>query len=190
MKKIYLIHGWGGSDSNEGWFGWLKEEGKKRGYEVIGFNMPNTNEPIIDEWVGFLQKNIKNVDEETYFVGHSIGCQTIMRFLETLPENKKIGGVVFVAGWFNLKEEIYSEGDDELESRAIAKPWIETPIDFKKLKSHTNNFLAIFSTDDPFVPLTDEKLFKKNLGAKTVIKENKGHFDVSEKIEEIWEGIR
>ncbi len=53
MKKIYLIHGWGGSDSSEGWFGWLKEKAKEKEFEVISFNMPNTDKPVIEEWVGF-----------------------------------------------------------------------------------------------------------------------------------------
>lgn len=184
MKTFYLIHGWGGSDSNESWFGWLKAEGKKRGFKVIGFDMPNTDEPKIKEWVGFLQEKIKEVDGETYFVGHSIGCQTIMRFFEKLPINKKVGGAVFIAGWFNLKEETYAiDGDG---AREIARPWIKTPIDFEKVKSHTNNFLAIFSDDDPCVPLSDKELFEKNLGAKTIVKHAEGHFDQSEKIEEIF----
>ena len=38
----------------------------------------------------------------------------------------------------------------------------KTKLDFNKIKSHTNNFLAIFSDDDPFVPLTDIDLFKNN----------------------------
>jgi len=87
-KKVYLIHGWGGNDSSEGWFGWLKENLKEKGIEVIGFNMPNTDEPKIEEWLGFMKENIKNIDEETYFLGHSIGCQAILRFLEGLDNDE------------------------------------------------------------------------------------------------------
>jgi uncharacterized protein len=188
MKKIYIIHGWGGCDSDEGWFGWLKEEGKKLGFDVICFNMPNTEKPTIEEWVGFLEDNISDTDEETYFVGHSIGCQTIIRFLEKMPKDKKIGGAVFVAGWFNLKDKIYEEEGDE--TKIIAKPWVETPIDFNKVKLHTDNFLAIFSDNDPFVSLSEENLFKENLEAKTVVKEKEGHFNESEKIEEILSAIK
>lgn len=183
MKKIYLVHGWGGCNSDSGWFGWLKREARKRGFEVIGFNMPHTDEPKIEEWVGFLRDNVGKIDEETYFIGHSVGCQTILRFLERLPKEKKIKGCVFVAGWLNLKEETYEE--DGEEAREIAKPWIENPIDFEKVKIHTNNFFAIFSDNDPYVPLSDKKLFEKHLGAKTIIKNNEGHFNESEKIEEI-----
>ena len=82
MKKVYLVHGWGGSDSSEGWFGWLKKKSKENEIKVISFNMPNTNKPKIEEWVGFLEKNIKEIDKETYFIGHSVGCQAVLRFLE------------------------------------------------------------------------------------------------------------
>jgi predicted alpha/beta hydrolase family esterase len=149
--------------------------------ELIIFPMPNTNNPKIEEWVGFLQENIRNVDEETYFIGHSIGCQTILRYLETLPEGKKVGGCVFVAGWYNLKEECY----EEEEERDIAKPWLETPMDRCKIKSHCDNFLAIFSTDDDCVPLSDAELFQERLQAKVLIKQKEGHFNMTEKIPEI-----
>lgn len=189
MKKLYLIHGWGGSDSDEGWFGWVKRDFKKRGFEVISFNMPNPEEPMIVEWTDFLQENIKDVDNETYFIGHSIGCQTILRYLEKLPEGKTVGGCVFVAGWFNLLDTAWESDDEEgiEREKKIAEPWINTPIDFEKVKSHTKNFLAIFSNDDPCVPLSDKELFEKNLGAKTVVRNGEGHFDASERIEEISE---
>jgi uncharacterized protein len=189
MKKLYLVHGWGGSDTNEGWWGWVKREAKRRGYNVISFDMPNPDEPMIEEWVGFLQDNVKDIDEETYFLGWSIGGQTIMRFLEGLPKGKKIGSVVFVAGWFNLMDTAWeSDVPEEIEEeKRLAKPWIETPIDFEKIKSRANNFLAIFSEDDPCVPLSDKELFEKNLGAKTIVKSGEGHFDASEEIEEIFE---
>ncbi len=183
MKKVYLIHGWGGSDSSEGWFGWLKKELKERKIELTVFNMPNTDYPKIEEWTTFLKEKIKEteIDSETYFIGHSIGCQTILRYLEKLPEKMKIAGCIFIAGWFNLIEECYTND----EERQIAKPWIEKKIDIEKAKIHTNNFLAIFSDNDNCVPLSDSKIFKEKLGAKVVIKHNEGHFNETLKIPEI-----
>jgi len=183
MKRIYLIHGWGGTSAG-GWFDWLRQrlEGKA---EVRAFDMPDTNHPNIEKWVGFIKENVLRLDEETYFIRHSIGCQAILRFLESLDKEAKIGGCVFVAGWFNLKPE--SLIDDE--ERRVAKPWIETPIDFEKVKSHCKNFLAIFSDNDPFVPLTDEKLFKKNLNAKTIIKHNEEHFNKRYEMPEVTKFI-
>src|SRR3989338_3630464 len=87
--KVYIIHRWDGSPSLD-WYPWLKEELEKKSFEVFVPKMPEPNHPKI----------AKNPDEDTYFVGHSIGCQTILRYLEKI--NKKVGGAVLVAGWLVL----------------------------------------------------------------------------------------
>jgi predicted alpha/beta hydrolase family esterase len=159
MKTIYLIHGWGGSGSG-GWFDWLKKKLKGKA-KVIAFYMPNTDTPKIKEWVGLLEEKIKHVDKNTFFVTHSVGCQAVLRFLEKLGAGKKIGGCCFVAGWFTLKQDVLKqEGQEVFE---IAKPWIETPIDFEKVKSHCSNFLVILSDNDPYVPLLNKEVFKDKL---------------------------
>ncbi len=182
MKKVYLIHGWGGS-SEGGWFDWLKSELKSKGYEVEAFDMPNTDEPKIEEWVGYLRDNIKDVDEETYFVGHSIGCQTIIRFLEKLHKHKKIGGCVFVAGWFDII-------NLEPEELIIAHPWVDSKIHFERVLDHCNNFLAIFSDNDPYVHLDEAKKFKEDLGAKIILKKGLNHFNTVGKIPEILKFLK
>ncbi|MEK6926007.1 MAG: alpha/beta fold hydrolase [Nanoarchaeota archaeon] len=179
MKKVYLIHRWGGSP-NEPWYNWLKQELGKKGFQVFVFDMPNKEHPKIEEWVGFLRENIKDVDEHTYFVGHSIGCQTILRFLEKLHRHKRIAGCAFVAPWLDL----INMEEEEME---IAHPWINIKIDFNRIRDHCSNFLAIFSDNDPYVHLDEVKKFKEKLGAKVLIKSKKGHFEEVEKIPEILE---
>ncbi|MBI2044653.1 alpha/beta hydrolase [Candidatus Pacearchaeota archaeon] len=183
MKKVYLIRGWGGSSSSEGWFAWLKEEFYKKGHEVIAFDMPDTDNPKIEEWVRHLEFNIKDVDEHTYFIGHSIGCQTILRFLEKLHKHKRIGECVFVAGWFNL----INLEPGELE---IAHPWLNTAIEYERVLDHCNKFLAIFSDNDPYVHVDEAEKFKNNLGARIIIKKKQGHFNETKKIPEILEFLR
>lgn len=188
MKRVYFIHGWGGSSTSEAWSGWLKDELSKRNIELISFDMPNTDEPAIDEWVGFIKKNVFNLDKETYFVGHSIECQAVLRYLETLDESVKIGGSVFIAPWMELdKNTIEEEGEESVE---IAKPWMETPINFDKIKIHTNNFLCILSDDDPYVPLSNEEFFREKLGAKTLIKHSEEHFNETKEIPEIFDILK
>lgn len=180
MKKVYLIHGWGGNPKGD-WYAWLKKALTKKGFDAQVPAMPNTLKPTIKEWVNFLEKNIKNIDQNTYFVGHSIGCQAIMRFLETLPKNTKIGGAIFVAGWFNLTDETW-DGDYTLE---IATPWLETPINFDKVKQHTDNFVDIASDNDPYVPFTDKDLFKERLNAEVIVLHNKGHVSGEDGVNEL-----
>jgi predicted alpha/beta hydrolase family esterase len=62
------------------------------------------------------------------------------------------------------------------EEQAIAKPWLETPIDLGKVKRTTNKFIALFSDNDPFVDVRNAKHFEEKLDAKTTIQHNKGHF--------------
>ncbi len=171
-KRVYIVHGWDG-DSKSNWIPWLKREleSKKSNVEVIVFDMPNTKAPKIEEWVKHLEENVKDIDEHTYFIGHSIGCQAIMRFLEKLHKHKKIGGCLFVAGFFNLP---HLETEKEIR---IAEPWIINHPDFSRIGDHCDNFLAIFSKDDPDVPITDSEIFKEKLGARIVKTDKKGHFE-------------
>lgn len=181
MKRAFLVHRWGGSP-DEGFFPWLKEKLEQNGFGVNALEMPNTENPKMEEWVPFLSEQVGECDEETYFVGHSIGCQTIMRYLESLPEDARAGGVVFVAGWLHLN------GLDSDEQK-IAEPWLEMPIDFEKIKSHAKKFVAIFSENDHYVPLSDSEIFKEKLNAKIIIEKEKGHFDEINEIPSALEAI-
>ncbi len=176
MKKIYIIHGWGGYPE-ECWFIWLKNKLEEKGYQAFVPQMPDADAPNIEKWVNHLKELIKP-DQDTYLVGHSIGCQTIMRYLQTI--DVKVGGVVFVAGFYNLTEEVTKDPEDSV----IAKPWLETPIDDNKVKQNANKITSIFSDNDPYVPLSDSELFKQRLGGKIVILHNKGHMGGSDKMDE------
>jgi len=176
-KRVFIIHGWEGYPE-EGWFPWLKKELEQNGFEVFIPAMPNTDEPKIEKWVPFLANLVGEPDENTYFMGHSIGCQAIMRYLETL-ENKKVGGAVFVAGWFHL---VNLEGPKE---KGITKPWIENKINLKKIKNASKKFIAIFSDNDEWVPLSDKDIFEKELGAEIIIESNKGHFTEDDDVTEL-----
>ncbi len=177
-KRIFIIHGWDGYPE-EGWFPWLKTELEENGFQVQVPSMPEPSEPKIESWVPYLNKVVGDVDENTYFVGHSIGCQTILRYLESLSADKKVGGAVFVAGWLN------SPNLETKEEKRIAKPWIEIPIDFGKVKNHSQKFFAIFSEDDTVIPINNRELFEQKLEAKTIMKNGYGHFGESDSVVEL-----
>lgn len=179
-KRVFIVHGWGGSP-NEPMHIWLKKELEKKGLKVISEEMPNTEEPNMDSWVSHLSKLVGKLDENTYFIGHSIGCQTIMRFLE--KQNSKIGGAIFIAGWFKL------DNLEEIENE-IAKPWLTKPIEFKKVKRNINKLTVILSNNDPFNQVEfNSNIFKKELGAKVIIKNKMGHFTEENGITELPDAI-
>jgi len=178
-KKVFIIHGWDGNPE-QGWYPWLKRELEARGFEVSVPAMPDTGEPEIEAWVNHLEKIVGIPDGNTFFVGHSIGCQAIMRFIEKLPENVKIGGAVFVAGWFTL------QNLETVEEKEIAKPWIETPINLAKVKNQLNKRTVILSDNDPWVPLEETReIFTEQFAAEVIIEHNKGHFTEEDGIREL-----
>ncbi|MEK7514811.1 MAG: alpha/beta hydrolase [Patescibacteria group bacterium] len=177
LKRVYIIHGWAGYPE-ECWFLWLEEELEKRGIQAEVPLMPEAEAPKIDTWVSFLDNLVETPDENTYFVGHSIGVQTILRYLE--KAHTKVGGVVAVAGWYTLTDDAF---DDE-KDKQTAQPWLDTPMNNEKVKHTINHITAIFSDNDPYVPLENKDLFEDRLGAKTIVVKGKGHIGGSDNIKE------
>ncbi len=178
MKRVFIIHGWDGYPE-EGWFPWLKKELESKDFKVFVPAMPNASEPKIETWIPFIAKLVGEADENTYLIGHSIGCQAIIRYLQTLPEGVKIGGAVFVAGWYNLRN-LETE-----EEKRIAGPWVNEPRDDKKIREAVNRAIAIFSDDDPFVVSENQTRWKELIGAKIIIEHNKGHINGEAGIKEL-----
>jgi len=165
--RIFIIHGWGGNPE-EGWFPSLKEKLVALGHEVMIPNMPNTDVPIIEPWVSYISKLVGEPDENTILIGHSIGTQAIMRYLDTIK--KPVKATILVAGWFKLKN---LESEDEWK---IAKPWLETTINLDRVKQNAGKVFVFLSDDDPWVPLEENKeIFEKQLNAKVKVEIGKGH---------------
>jgi len=97
-----------------------------------------------------------------------MGCQTIARFLEALPEGVRVGGVVFVAGFFKRLTDI--------EEKETLDHWLNAPIDLEQVRTHIEKSVALFSDDDPWVPLDNQDDFRDKLGSKIVVEHEMGHF--------------
>jgi len=177
-KRVFLIHGWGGSPKSE-WFPWAKRELEKRGFAVRAPEMPDPGHPKIGPWVEHLKEEVGKPDEETVLIGHSIGCQTILRYLEALPEGQKAGKVIFIAGWE------YLNLDDPAEA-PVATPWLNSPIDHEAARSRADSFTAVFSDNDPYVPFEENAaVFQEKLGAQIFLEKGMGHFNEESGIREL-----
>jgi len=172
MRRVFVIHGWQGSPE-KCWRPWLKKELEKKGFGVFIPAMPDAENPKMKAWVDHLKGTVGKPDEDCYFVGHSLGCIAIIRYLETLKENEKVGGCVLVAGF-----------TDSLGYGEIAD-FFERPVDWDKIKSHCKNFVAIHSDNDPYVPLRYGDVFRENAGAEVVVKKGMKHFGEDDGIREL-----
>lgn len=171
-KRVFIVHGWD-NYPKDNWFPWLKKELESKGFKVYVPQLPDTASPRIYNWIPKLAKTVGIPDQQTYFVGYSMGCQTIVRYLESLRNDIKIGGTVFVAGFFKRVTGLENEpGNPE-----TIKHWLDTPIDFKKVKTRLNKNIAIFSDNDPYVPLDNQDDFKNKFKSKIIIMHKMGHFN-------------
>ncbi len=167
MKRAFIVHGWGGNP-DEAWMPWLDRELTTAGFTVQRLAMPHPDEPTIDDWVAALTTAVGTPDADTHFVGHSIGCQTIMRYVAGLPEGERVGKLVLVAPWFRLMN--LQSGEDD-----IAREWIEKVIDTDKVRRISSGILGIFSDNDPVVPKNNADLYRERLGVQVVMLHAKGH---------------
>lgn len=177
-KRVFIIHGWGGYQT-EGWFPWLKRELESRGFEVFIPHLPDADKPRIQKWIPAIAEAVGVPDKDTYFVGHSMGCQAIARYIETL--DRKVGGAVFVAGFFKRLTGL----EDDLDVQETDRHWLEAPLDFEKVRENLGKSVAIFSDDDPWVPLDNQDTFRDKISSKIIIEHAKRHFSGGDGIKEL-----
>jgi len=173
-KRAILIHGWGGNPKNC-WFPWLKEKLEEKGFEVVIPAMPNSDNPELEPWLTKVKETVGMPDEDTYFFGHSLACITIVRYLLSLPEDKKVGGCVFVAGFNFLDPEI--------------KDFYKRELDIDKLKEKCKSFVNLYSDNDPYVPVESSEEFADLIEAKKVFLPGRGHFSDDAGVKELPEAL-
>ena len=175
--KIYLVPRWAGnihSDWYDSVFNLIKNKYK---ISIDRLEMPNWNEPNVDESIEYLSNRVKQLNLQTYFIGHSVGCQAIIRFLTKRFEKDndlQIGGCLFVAGWFEI--------DNAWDS---LKPWLNiNDIDFNLISKRLVFNKLVLSNNDPFTTnyLNNKSLWELKLNSKVVIYPDRKHFNETEEL--------
>ncbi len=184
-ERAFIIHGYLGYPT-EAWLPWLKAMLEKRGYQVWLPAMPHPDRPAIPEWIDFIGKLVGEPDAKTVMIAHSLGCEAVLHYLETLGENaKSVGKTVLVASRFptGMSPE---EADRKIEGDEILKPWLTARVDPKSVRIAAGKCTVILSDNDPYVPIDEAKAgFQGNLAAEIIIEHGKGHFNEDDNITEL-----
>ena len=176
MRRLAIVHRWGGSAGAD-WYPWLRDE--VRGHPQAPFDevaippMPEPERPDPKAWVPAVARWLGEEPSElaqTVLVGHSVGCQAIVRALATLGEDQRIEGALLVAPWFWLDE------DEQDETSAL---WEETALDERAARLAGGKIIALLSDDDPFTSdwEANAEAWEKRLGAEVVLERGRGHFN-------------
>jgi len=164
MKRAIIVHCWDGTP-NYAWYPWVKKELEGKGYIVQVPAMPETETPKLALWLPKLEETIGIPDDDLVLIGHSIGCATILRYLETLELPQTIDRTIFVAGFTD------NLGFEELVN------FFQEPFNKTKIKKVIKNgIVAIQSDNDPYVPFEKFKeILETAFDAKIIVKHGAKH---------------
>lgn len=164
--RVFIFHCWGG-DSRGCWRGWLADELRRKGVEVVAPEFPETNNPELGAWLPEARRTVPTFDprDDWVLVGHSLGCPMILRLLESMKEGEKVKAVVLVSAF--AKE----LGIAEIRS------FVDKPFDWKKIKNKAGKFVIINSDNDPYIPLAEGERVAKLLGAELIVEHGAGHIN-------------
>ncbi|MDO5088797.1 MAG: alpha/beta hydrolase [Leptotrichiaceae bacterium] len=164
IKQLYIIHGYGASPE-EHWFPWLKKQFENKGWNVSVLKMPDPENPEVNEWVGMLDKNVKELNEHTYFAAHSLGTATLLKYLTQYEKLPEFGGFVLVSAF-----------DRKILKYEALSPFVEEKTDYEKINSKAMKRIVIASENDTIVPIELSREVAEKLKGEFYTVENGGHF--------------
>lgn len=157
MTTVFIFHGYGANpDAN--WFPWLKIELEKKGHTVFVPAFPDTDHPDREKWLEHFEKYKKHVDEDTIFVGHSLGAPFILNILETL--DKPIKAAFLVSGFIGKLGPMFDPYVGSISTRDF---------NWGKIKENCKKFVLFASDNDPYVPLEKAEELNKKLPSELII---------------------
>lgn len=163
--NFIIIHGvYANPDSN--WFPWLKNKLESMGYEAIVPKFPTPLDQSLESWLRTIANFEDKINEETVFVGHSLGAAFILNYLE--KTNKKIKAAMLVAGFHKLLGSPYDEP---------IKTFFAKEFNWEKIKGSCSKFFAFASDNDQYIPLQVTHELVQNLDAEFNMVTNAGHIN-------------
>ena len=170
MKRAVLCHCWGGHPEFI-WYPYLKTKLKDAGFKVEIPMMPDTDHPVVQSWLPAFSKAVGEICEDDILIGHSVGCATVLRFLESLSGDQKVGGVVMVAGFLD------DRGDSEISS------FFKDEFNYENIRMRSSRIVSIHSDNDPSLKpdyFKYSNVFLSKLKAKIIIIPDGGHFSIAD----------
>ncbi len=169
-KEFVFLHAFQDNSKSVFWR-WLKKEiEEKNGKVVFNLDLPNTNEPNIDEQIEFVLKNYK-FNKNSVIISHSLGSVLAMKLIPKLKD--KINKLIMIAPL--LKTE-FLDG----KKRPILEKCCDWKFEFDKIKQKIKKIIVLADEKDHIVPIKHPKEIANELSADFIISTgNKTHFNDS-----------
>ncbi|MFZ4843968.1 RBBP9/YdeN family alpha/beta hydrolase [Mycetocola saprophilus] len=165
-KRVVVVHGYGAGPESH-WFPWLVAKLPKARVEIPA--LPDSSAPNFDTWIEAAAAAIADADEDTVLVGHSLGAVTALIALATLPPERKLGGVVLVAGFA-----------EALPGYEALDPFTLVPVDIELLRARSNHRVVFVADSDPIVDPAFTRRLSSRFDAHLIVVPGAGHFQDTE----------
>lgn len=178
--NVIIFHGTLGSPESN-WFPWLKKELENLGIEVYVPKFPTPAGQSLENWLKAFEPYQDKVNDETIFVGHSMGPGFFLRLLEKRTSPIKAGILAAPFDGFIGKEPYDT----------LNKTFIDHPFDFVKIKQNCQKFVVMAGDDDPYVPIKFPQRIADSLGVELkIIKGGKHLGETLKEFPEVLEEIK
>ncbi len=180
-SNVFIFHGTGG-DPQENWFPWLKEKLEEKGCTTFVPHFPTPEGQSVEAWVTVLKGYEKYINENTIFIGHSLGGVFLLHLLPKLPCKVKavflVGTPIGILPIKNFEQDKAFGGFD---------------FRWKEIKQKAETFVVFHSDNDPYVGLENGRELAKHLGVELSFVPHAGHFNAKAgyvTFEELWEKLK
>lgn len=163
-KKVFIVHGYMAKASDH-WFQWLISKLDERGITAEALALPDSFSPDPIIWQKTLEENIDRLNEHTYFVAHSLGCISLLSYLEDSSPDTTIGGLILVSGFAAPLPEL-----PQLNN------FVEHRINFEKIINISPQRAIFGSPQDSIVPYILTERLAKELNVNLYSIDGAGHF--------------
>ena len=86
VRRVSVVHGYQAAPDRH-WFPWLDKQLASDGFTFTVVPLPDSETPAVRAWRETLAAAVGKVDAQTWFVGHSLGCITVLRYLGGLIQH-------------------------------------------------------------------------------------------------------
>ena len=168
MDKLYLIDGFGGSpDIN--WLADIKQNFKDF-LEIQVVEYTTVSVADVKQWDSDLDRAVSNA-QDAYFVCHSLGCVTFLRFL--LRHHIQIKGAVFVSGFAQAIKD-FPQFDNYMDN-----------LDLNKITHLLGKSFIISFRIDQIIDWQITNVLAEKLGIPFILLPDGGHFTSGEGVIEM-----
>ncbi len=166
MYDYVIIHGSYGHPF-ENWEPWLFETLTSEGKQVLAPQFPCINQSY-DNWKRVMDAYRPFIDENTSFIGHSLGPAFIINYL--LDNKLKVNNLYFAVPFYGL---INNKDFDEVNKTFFKYN------DISEATKYFNNIISFFGDNDPYVPAELVETLTHQLNSPLKIIHNGGHLNAS-----------